>query len=89
MTESFLSRLDLLTRSALVPLLESLDRLGVDRRDLLNCETYLSSLLSSTIPARPRSLVNVCSTAATRGAERRGGDGEVVEVHRGSVETTM
>ena len=35
------------------------------------------------------SLVKVCSTAATRGAERRGGDGEVAEVHRGSVEMTM
>ena len=35
------------------------------------------------------SLVKVCSTAATRGAERRGGDGEVAEVHRGSVEATM
>ena len=35
------------------------------------------------------SLVKVCSTAATRGAERRGGDGEVAEVHHGSVETTM
>jgi hypothetical protein len=33
------------------------------------------------------SLVKVCSTAATRGAERR--DGEVAEVHRGSVEATM
>ena len=89
MTESIFPKFDLLSRLALMPMLESLDHLGVDRRDLLNCETYLSPLLSSTIPARPRSLVKVCSTAATRGAERRGGDGEVVEVHRGSVETTM
>ena len=35
------------------------------------------------------SLVKVCSTAATHGADRRGGDGEVAEVHRGSVEATM
>jgi len=51
MTNPNFPRLDLPTRSALIPLLVSLGPLGVDRRDLLYCETYLSLLLPSTTPA--------------------------------------
>ena len=59
-----------------------MDHLAVDQRgDSLVLEELESPITGS--------LVKVCSTAATRGAERRGGDGEVAEVHRGSVETTM
>ena len=35
------------------------------------------------------SLVKVCSTATTRSAECRSGDGEVAEVHRGGVVAAM
>jgi hypothetical protein len=42
MTESFLSQFDLLSRPALMPLLDLLDRLGVDRRDLTLTEEDLA-----------------------------------------------
>ena len=62
-------------------MLESLDHLGVDRRDLLNCETYLSPLLSSTIPARPRSATETAHRQ--RRVVQYGDDGVVVLVASG------
>ena len=75
-TESIFPKFDLLSRLALVPLLETLDRLGVDRR--VFCETYLSLSLSSTIPARPRSATETAHRQ--RRVVQYGDDGVVVLV---------
>ena len=75
-------------------MLETLDRLGVDRR--VFCETYLSLSLSSTIPARPRSATETAhrqrrvvqygddGVVVVLGRRRHDGDGEVAEVARGT-----